>query len=110
MLVRLFKGDLKLMKSIIQVNKECFICRVNHDVETTTGLHEHHIFGGVSRRRLSEKYDLKVYLCYRHHNFDNHSVHYLKALDLDLKRRAQQEFEKTHTSDEFIETLFKSYL
>ena len=98
------------MKSIIQDKKECFICRVNYGVETTTGLHEHHIFEGVSRRRLSEKYGLKVYLCYRHHNFDNHSIHYLKALDLDLKRIAQKEFEKTHTREEFIDTFFKSYL
>ena len=95
------------MKSIIQEKKECFICRVNYDVETTNGLHEHHIFEGISRRRLSEKYGLEVYLCYRHHNFDNHSVHYLKALDLDLKRRAQKEFKKTHTREEFIVTFFK---
>ena len=61
-------------------------------------------------KSLNEKYGLKVYLCYRHHNFDKYSVHYLKALDLDLKRIAQKEFEKTHTREEFIETFFKSYL
>ena len=31
---------------------------------------------------------------YHYHNFDNHSIHYLKALDLDLKRRAQKEFDR----------------
>jgi len=45
-----------IMKSIIQGKKECFICRVNYDVETTTGLHEHHIFKGTARRKQSEKY------------------------------------------------------
>ena len=52
------------MKSIKQDEKECFICRVNYDVATLYGLHEHHIFEGTARRKLSEKYDLKVYLCH----------------------------------------------
>ena len=41
------------MKSIIQDKKECFICRVNYDVETTTGLHEYHIFEGISMLQAS---------------------------------------------------------
>ena len=99
------------MKSIIQSKKECFICRTNYDVETITGLHEHHIFEGIGRRKQSEKYGLKVWLCHRHHTTDpRYSVHYQKALDLDLKKRAQQKFEETHTREEFIEHFIKSYL
>ena len=98
------------MEAIIQDKEECFICSVNYDIETTTGLHEHRIFECISRRRQSAKYGLKVYLCYRHHNFANHSVHYLKTLDLDLKRRVQINFLKKHTREEFIEIFFKSYL
>jgi hypothetical protein len=99
------------MKSIIQDKKECFICRNNYDVETTRGLHEHHIFEGTGRRKQSEKYGLKVYLCYRHHNMDSDfGVHYQKALDLELKQLAQRKFEETHTREEFREHFIKSYL
>lgn len=99
------------MKSIIQSKKECFICRVNYDVETTTGLHEHHIFEGTARRKQSEKYGLKVWLCHRHHTTDpRYSIHYQEALDLDLKKRAQRKFEETHSREEFIEHFIKSYL
>ena len=99
------------MKSIIQDKKECFLCRTNYDVETTNVLHEHHIFEGISRRRLSEKYGLKVYLCPRHHNIGtSYSVHFRRELDLSLKRIAQAKFEETHTREEFINLFFKSYL
>lgn len=99
------------MKSIIQSKKECFICRKNYDIETTRGLHEHHIFEGTSRKKQSEKYGLKVYLCYRHHNMDSDfGIHYQKALDLELKQLAQRKFEETHTREEFIQHFIKSYL
>ena len=99
------------MKSIIQKEKECFICRVNYDVETTTGLQEHHIFEGTGRRKQSEKYGLKVYLCHRHHVSDpKYAVHYQKQLDLELKQLAQRKFEETHTREEFIEHFIQSYL
>lgn len=68
-------------------------------------------FEGTARRRLSEKYGLKIWLCHRHHTTDpRYSIHYQKALDLDLKRIAQKEFEKTHTREEFIDIFTKSYL
>lgn len=98
------------MKSIIQKEKECFICRENYGVQTITGLHEHHIFEGTGRRKQSEKYGLKVYLCSKHHNMSNNSVHFNKALDLELKQLAQRKFEETHTREEFREHFIKSYL
>ena len=99
------------MKSIIQDKKECFICRVNYDVETTTGLHEHHIFEGHGRRKQSEKYGLKVYLCHRHHNSDTRfGVHFQKQRDLELKQLAQRKFEETHTREEWMLLMGKNYL
>lgn len=99
------------MKSIIQDKKECFVCRMNYDVETTRGLHEHHIFEGTARRKQSEKYGLKVYLCARHHNIGTqYSIHFKKELDLQLKQLAQRKFEETHTREEFREHFIKSYL
>ena len=96
------------MESIIQSKKECFICRTNYDVTTTNELHEHHIFDEVTK---SEKYGLKIWLFHRHTITEpSYSIHYQKALDLDLKKRAQIKFEETHSRKEFIEHFIKSYL
>ena len=99
------------MKSIIQRKKECFICRANYNVETINGLHEHHIFEGTARRKQSEKYGLKIWLCHRHHTTDpRYSTRYQKQLDLKLKQLAQKKFDEAHSCEEFIEHFIKSYL
>lgn len=98
------------MKSIIQNVKECFTCRVNYDVETTVGLHDHHIFEGSARRKNSEKYGLKIYLCGRHHNLSKYGIHYQKQLDLELKQLAQKKFEETHSREEFLKHFRRNYL
>ena len=51
---------------------KCFICGRNGNGDP---LDRHHIFGG-SRRKLSEKYGLVVYLCHnRCHIFGENAVH-----------------------------------
>lgn len=92
------------MKSILQDEYECIVCR------TTLDLHEHHVIGGSANRRLSEKYGLKVWLCYRHHNGSDVGVHFNRELDLRLKRFAQAKFEETHTREEFRAIFGKSWL
>lgn len=92
------------MKSILQKNKECFVCR------TTYGLHDHHIFYGTSNRKQSEKYGLKVWLCGADHNLSNMGVHFNKELDLELKQLAQRKFEETHTREEFRAVFGKNWL
>ena len=72
------------MKSIIQEEKECYICK-NPNVE------EHHIFYGTANRRLSEKYGLKVWLCPLHHR-GNTGVHFNPMLDDKLKGIAEMRF------------------
>ena len=91
------------MKSIIQKNKQCFICG------TTYNLHDHHIFMGANRKN-SEKAGLKVWLCYTHHNGSSYSPHFNRDVDLELKRIAQRRFEETHTRDEFMKLIGKNYL
>ena len=49
-----------MAKSILQKDKECFLCTRMQDLE------QHHIFGGPNRK-WSEKYGLKVWLCQRCH-------------------------------------------
>jgi len=92
------------MKSIIQNEKQCFVCGTEYN------LHEHHIYEGTGRRKQSEKYGMKVWLCGRHHNLSNEGVHFNKELDLRLKRIAQRKFEETHTRDEFISSFSRNYL
>lgn len=93
------------MKSIIQHEKKCYVCG------TTQNLHDHHIFYGVSNRKQSERYGLKVWLCGDHHNLSNWGVHFNKALDLHLKQLGQQYFESNFGSREnFREVFGKSYL
>lgn len=93
------------MKSVIQSEKECFVC------STTLDLHSHHIFMGSSNRKQSEKYGLKVWLCAYHHNMSNEGVHFNKKLDLALKTRAQAYYEKHYgTREQFIKEFGRSWL
>ena len=89
----------------MQTQKECFICGARDCV------HCHHIFSGVSNRKQSERYGLKVYLCGYHHNLSDEGVHFNRELDLKLKRLAQQKFEETYGDrTKFIQEFGKSYL
>ena len=93
------------MKSIIQNEKECFICG------TTNWLEEHHIFESFNRK-LSEKYGLKVWLCHSHHNEPPFGVHHNKDNMLKLKQVGQKTFMNHYnkTEDEFREVFGRSYL
>ena len=102
------------MKSIIQERKKCLI------TGTTTGLEEHHLYGG-SNRKLSEKYGLKVWLTHDVHLSvtDNcgtidvyHGGAYQSILIGDLLHIIGQiAFEDKHGSREDFRQLFgKNYL
>jgi hypothetical protein len=89
------------VKSIIQNNKECYVCK------TTLDLHKHHIFG-ASNRKHSERFGLTVFLCGYHHDLSDEGVHFRKDLDLHLKQLAQTRFEETYT-ESFIKVFGKNY-
>lgn len=88
------------MKSIVQRERECFVCR------RTDALTTHHIYAG-SRRRRSDRAGLTVKLCPLCHERIQH--HDAKA-DLLLKQIGQRAFEKNHTRAEFIALFGKNYL
>lgn len=92
------------IRSIINDDRKCFVCK-NPKVE------EHHIFFGNPRRKISERYGLKVWLCVEHHRGTN-GVHGKNGheLDLRLKEIAQEVFERKHTREEFIKLFGKNYL
>lgn len=89
--------------SIIQQEKECYFCGKQ------TGLECHHVFGGVANRPISEKYGLKVWLCYEHHTGDN-GAQYMKEMNLQLKQEAQRAFEKTNSRELWMRLIGKNYL
>lgn len=53
-----------MAKSILQSDKECYLCRKRYNLRTTRSLEEHHILFGRGRRELSEQYGLKRYKVY----------------------------------------------
>lgn len=91
------------MKSIIQTEKECFICK------GTYWLEEHHIFGG-SNRKKSEKYGLKVFLCHRHHNEAPFGVHFNKELMQKFHDLGQRTFEEHYPDKSFLLEFGRNYL
>lgn len=97
-------GVTVIAKSIVSNERQCFIC---HDTRT---LHKHHIYGGIGRRELSEKFGCWVYLCPWHHNMSDSGVHFNKVLDLKLKQWCQRKFEEEHSREEFRRYFGRSYL
>ena len=79
------------MKSIIQEEKECYICHSPY-------VEEHHIFYGTANRQLSEKYGLKVYLCPLHHRGET-GVHFNPKLNDRLRGIAEQRFREEYPWD-----------
>lgn len=90
------------MKSILQKNKECWVCRSPY-------VEEHHVIYGTANRKNSEKFGLKIYLCHEHHT-GRTGVHFNKKLDERLKKMAQIEFEKRYSHDKWMEVFKKNYV
>ena len=97
-----------MSKSIIQKHKDwCFVCQI----PKAGIIEEHHIFFGAANRKLSEKYGLKVPLCYEHHRGTD-GVHGKngRPLDMKLKRIAQIRFEEKYPHLSFLQIFGKSYI
>ena len=92
------------MKSIIQDKKECIVCG-------SWNVEEHHLYKGVAKRKLSEEYGLKIFLCPTHHRGTN-GVHGKNGhkLDMELKQLGQKAFEWDHSREEFIKIFGRNYL
>lgn len=92
-----------MAKSVLQKDKECFLC------PSLQNLEQHHIFGGANRK-WSEKYGLKVWLCPRCHRDQKQGVHGNKEIMEIMNRTGQQAFEKTHTREDFMKIFGRNYL
>ena len=70
----------------------------------------HHIYGGNGRRKISEREGFIIPLTHDEHNMTDTSIHFNKELDLKIKRECQRKYEETHSRDDFIRLINRSYL
>ena len=86
--------------------KKCWLCE-----RTNGNLERHHIFGGANRK-ISEKYNLTVYLCDQCHRNGPEAVHRNKDTMLTLHQYGQRKFMQEQNTDttEFIRIFGKNYL
>lgn len=92
----------RTIKSILQTERTCLICG---SPQTET----HHVFFGTSNRKISDREGFIAFLCPEHHRGE-YSPHHDRDIDLWLKKRCQTVYEETHTRQEFIALIGKSYL
>lgn len=102
------------MESILQTSRDkCLICGRQGEID------EHHCLSGVSNRKKSENYGLKIYLCRKCHSdlHDRGKVfvdnwHYIT--ENDIKSMAQRKWEETYGKEnpraEFIDIFGKSWI
>ncbi len=99
-----------MSKSIMQSGNECYLCDLLG--EYSIGVQTHHIFGGPNRP-ISERYGLKVKLCFKHHGSkgkeDVHRPEF-NNYGLLLKQKGQQAFEEKYSHELFMKELGKNYL
>lgn len=91
------------MKSILQDEKKCYV------TELTSGLHKHHIYGAANRK-ISEANGFWVWLIPEYHDMSDKGVHFNKEFDSLLKQECQAKFEETHSREEFMDLIGRSYL
>lgn len=89
--------------SILNNLDKCFFC--GRPAECI-----HEVYFGTANRRISIENGFCAGLCHREHNLSNKSVHKDREMDLKLKRAYQKEYMKTHTKEEFIRLIGKSYI
>lgn len=84
---------------------ECYVCGRMDKNEI------HHIMKGVANRRLSDEYGCVVFLCTDHHRglFGVHGK-YGHELDMELKTKCQEAFERKFSHEKWMEVFGKSYL
>lgn len=107
------KKQRKHMKSIIQEKDgRCYLCMKLHADYSVKYTEEHHVYFGCGQRAVSEANGFKVYLCLEHHEHFGgpEAVHRNHETCLIIQQDVQRRFEKTHTREEFMALIGRSYL
>ena len=93
--------------SILPSDKHiCFLCARNGDYRPKI-TEVHHVFFGSGLRDASEENGFK---CIPHHRTGPEAVHNNQKTREYLCRIFQQQYERTHTHEEFMELVHKNYL
>ena len=96
------------MKSIMQDEKKCYVTKKKPSEYVV--LHKHHIYGGNPNRDISEENGFWVWLIPEYHNMSDEGVHFNEEFDTALKQECQLKYEETHTREEFMALIGRSYL
>lgn len=105
-----------MSKSILQAEKECYLCRLAADQAgyygdlPHTGLHRHHAIFGRGNRKKSEHYGLWVWLCIAHHEYGPEAVHTNAQIRRQLSQIAQRAFMRVYPNLDFREEFGINYL
>lgn len=101
----------KHKKSILPTQKHiCYLCARLYGDYRYQYTEEHHILFGSGMRQQAEEHGIKVDLCWRHHEEGPEAVHNNREMRELLCRIAQEEYEKDHTREEWMEFSKKNYL
>lgn len=88
----------------------CYLCaRLHGNYTHHRALHKHHAYGGANRR-ISEENGFWVNLCWQHHTYGEEAVHENDKNMRLIQRDVQREYEKTHTRQQFMTLIGRSYL
>ena len=105
-----------MSKSIVQREKECYICRYLAGEQgyygelPSTGLHRHHIMFGTANRKKSEHYGLWVYLCVAHHEYGPDAVHTNRNVRIFLCQIGQQAFERKYSHERYMQEFGRNWM
>ena len=90
--------------SILQgEERQCYFCLSPY-------VEYHHIYFGTKHRKISDKHHFTVWLCHLHHTGSSCSAHRSRSMDLILKQECQKKYEESHSRDDFIKLIGRSYL
>lgn len=84
--------------------KKCAMCgRSQEDGVTLT---THHVFHGRKYKKLSDKYGFVITLCWECHK----RLHSSRVVDRMVQQTMQHEYEKTHSREEFVALMGRSWI
>lgn len=82
---------------------ECYICKSTYSLET------HHIMNGPYKK-ASERNGLLIKACTNCHTLSPNAIHNDMSVARKIKQVGQEQYELTHTREEFIKEFGKNYL
>lgn len=89
-------------KSIVQLRKECYLCREWGFRRNTDKLELHHVFPGNGTREISDKTGCVVWLCREHHTGAG-GVHRDNVAAAYVQWHTQSAYEQLYGHEDFMD-------